>query len=260
MSEKVTILGTGTCQIELHRMASSSLIETMGTRIVFDMGRGITLRLKQLGLRNDDVEHIILSHFHADHVSELIVFLQAACWSRIDPRSKDLHIYGPKGVKVQMMRILSLFGADELTRPHFEVHIHEIRQSRFKVNQTEIEMVSLPPCGNHGIKLSVGGKTWAFTGDSDFHEEERAFLKDVDFAVFDSGHIEDKEIIDLAVASNAKNLICTHLYRDLDCTTLQSEAMAMGFSGTISIAADLMEFCAPQFIPTILNKGLIACE
>ena len=98
MANRIVLLGTGTCQLQTHRMASSVLVEIDDLRLVYDLGRGVTLRLVELGLRQDDLEHIVLSHFHPDHLSDLVAYLQAGAWSQIDPRNKDLHKFRlPRG-------------------------------------------------------------------------------------------------------------------------------------------------------------------
>ncbi|MEE8278853.1 MAG: MBL fold metallo-hydrolase, partial [Thermoanaerobaculia bacterium] len=86
MSDRLLLLGTGTCQLEAERTASSVLIELGDLRLVYDFGRGVTRRLAQLDLRQDEIEHVVISHFHPDHVSDLIPYLHAASHSPIDPR------------------------------------------------------------------------------------------------------------------------------------------------------------------------------
>src|SRR5204863_6434583 len=94
----ITLLGTGTCQIEVERRASSVLLDLEGTYVLFDCGHGVVQRLLEAGVGHNQLEHIVLSHFHPDHVSDIIPFLQAGAWSQRDPRTTDIHIYGPAGV------------------------------------------------------------------------------------------------------------------------------------------------------------------
>ena len=242
MPNRIVLLGTGTCQLQQDRMASSVLIELDGLRLVFDFGRGIAQRLTQIGLRQDDIEHVVLSHFHPDHLSDLIPFLQAASWSRIDPRQRDLHIYGPLGVEVQLMRLLGLFGPDQLTREHFRVRLHEVRTHRIDIGEHRFEFGDLPPAGNHGLKFSHGGKTYAMTGDSSFHDQEITFLNEVDLAIIDAGHLDDREIVELAVRSKAHQIVCSHLYRELDIQALNQQAQDSGYRGRLVLGHDLMSF------------------
>lgn len=129
----------------------------------------------------------MLSHFHPDHLSDLIPDLHAASWSQIDPRREDLHIYGPIGLEVQLMRLLSLFGPDNLRRPHFEIHLHEIRDEEIVIGSRRFAFCDLPPADNHGLKLEQDGRTYALTGDSSYHQQEIDFLRGVALAVIDAG-------------------------------------------------------------------------
>lgn len=242
MRERLLLLGTGTCQLQTHRRASAVLIELGDLRLVFDLGRGVADRLAEVGLRQDDVEHIVFSHFHPDHLSDLIPFLQAASWSRDDPRSVDLHLYGPPGLEVQMMRLLSLFEHGVLVRETFRVHLHEIAGQRFEIAGRHFDFGDLPPAGNRGLKFEHRGRVYALTGDSYFHDQEIAFLKGADLAIIDAGHLEDEEILDLAAATGVGRLVCSHLYRELDHDTLAAEASRRGFSGQLIVGEDLMSF------------------
>jgi len=238
----LVILGTGTCQIQPHRMASSVLLQLGGTNILFDIGRGSANRLVEYGLTNDDIEHIVLSHFHPDHISDLIPFLHAACWSRTDPRSKDLTIYGPKGLKNQVMRLLSLFPDDNITSERFEVKLCECLEPSLTIAGQQFEFRSLPPAGNHGFRFSWNDKVYAITGDSAYHEAEVEFLRGCDLAVIDSGHLSDDEIVELAARTQVPRIICSHLYRELNVETLTEHARRKGFEGELLLPEDLQIF------------------
>ena len=112
----------------------------------------------------------------------------------------------------------------------------------FTIAGHELEFVSLPPAGNHGLGFAVDGKRYALTGDSDFHRHEVDFLTGRELAVFDSGHLEEEEIIELAVSSQAQRLVCSHLYRDLDAATLGARAAKAGYAGELIVGEDGMAF------------------
>ncbi len=228
-------------------MATSALLELGGLRLVYDFGRGVALRLTGLGLKQDDVEHVVLSHFHPDHLSDLIPYLQAAAWSQIDPRHRDLHVYGPVGLEVQLMRLLGLFGPRDLVRhEHYRVHLHEIHGDRVVLagvdSAPQLVFGDLPPADNHGLKWTWNGRTCALTGDSFFHDQEVEFLRGTDLAVIDSGHLSDEEIVELAVRTQAGRLVCSHLYRELDAAELGAAAARRGYEGRVLVAEELMTF------------------
>jgi ribonuclease BN (tRNA processing enzyme) len=243
MNERIVLLGTGTCQIQEHRMASAILVELDDLRLVFDFGRGIAGRLATQGLRQDDVEHIVLSHFHPDHLSDLIPFLHAASWSQIDSRTRDLHVYGPAGLEDQISRMLDLFGPETLVlEEQFRVHLHEIRENRFEIGDRAFDFLELPPAGNHGLRFRAGETTCALTGDSFLHDGEIEFLRGVDLAVIDAGHISDDEIVELAVRTRVGKLVCSHLYREIEEDRLGAAAAKAGFEGLLIVGEDLMAF------------------
>jgi ribonuclease BN (tRNA processing enzyme) len=238
----LTLLGTGTCQIELERRASSVLVELDTMPILFDCGHGIVQRLLEMGISHNQVNHVVLSHFHPDHVSDLIPLLHAGAWSRRNPRSSDLHIYGPGGVRNFVDQLLHVFGPNSFQQPGYSLVVHEVTEEQFSVGSCQFDYVSLPPAGNHGLRFAWNGKVYALTGDSHFHEAEKAFLKDVELAVIDAGHIEDADIVELAVASQAKTIVCSHLYREIDAHKLQAQAIRASYRGTIMVGRDLMTF------------------
>ena len=229
----LTLLGTGTCQIEHERRASSVLLELDGTPILFDCGHGVVQRLLDVGVHPNTLQHVVLSHFHPDHVSDLIPLLQAGAWSRKNQRRTDLHIYGPKGTHKLIDGYISMFGRSSFEQPTYALIIHEITEEHFTIDNHTFEFVSLPPAGNHGLRFPYNDKTYALTGDSYFHPQEIHFLQGVDLAIIDSGHIE---------ASQAKTIVCSHLYRELDAKQLQEQAIADRYEGTIVVGRDLMTF------------------
>ncbi len=237
------LLGTGTCQLQAERTASSVLIEVGDLRLVFDFGRGVTRRLAQLGLRQDDVEHIIISHFHPDHVSDLIPYLHAAAHSPSDPRSRDLTLRGPAGLKRLVEGFFELFGAQSLVvEERFRVTLHELPAGDFQIAEHGFSFSHLPPSGNHGLRFDHRGRTYALTGDSSFHQQEVEFLRGVDLAVIDSGHLSDDEIVRLAAEACPDRLVCSHIYRELDVESLNQRARKQGFGGQLLLGTDLMSF------------------
>lgn len=238
----ITLLGTGTCQIEHERRASSVLLDLNGLPILFDCGHGIVQRLLEAGIQHNQLNQLILSHFHPDHVSDLIPLLHEGAWSRRNPRDSDLHIYGPTGTQKLVDGLMRVFGASSFIQPSYAVQVHEITGGSFEIRGHDFEFISLPPANNHGLRFTWNSRRYAITGDSHFHEQEIAFLSQVDLAIIDSGHLEDEEIVQLAAGSQAKVVVCSHLYRELDARNLQSQANDAGYRGTILVGCDLMTF------------------
>jgi ribonuclease BN (tRNA processing enzyme) len=238
----LTLLGTGTCQIEYERRASSVLLELDGQYILFDCGHGVVQRLLEVGVQHNELHHIVFSHFHADHVSDIIPFLQAGAYSRRNPRTNDVHIYGPPGVRSLIDGLLQVFGPEALQRPAYKIVVHEVPTGAYEMAGQHFDFVSLPPAGNHGLRFSWRRRQYAISGDAHFQAAEIDFLRDVDLAVIDAGHISDEEVLELALSSRVKTLVCSHLYREIDGQHLRRLARRQGYRGTILVGRDLMSF------------------
>lgn len=236
---RLTLLGCGTCELDRGRAASSALIELDDLRLVFDFGHGVAARLVELGLRQDDLRHVVLSHFHTDHFSDLLPYLHAASHSRSDPRTEDLHLYLHTRLADRFERLLDVFRVGELVGDRYRLRVHRVAAGELEIEDRLFELRELPPAGNHGLRFTLGSTTAALTGDSFFHDREVDFLRDVDLAIIDSGHLTDDEIVELAVRSGAARIVCSHLYREPSVRELERAAQARGFDGTIELASDL---------------------
>ncbi len=238
----MVLLGTGTCQLTPERMASAVLLELEDLRVVYDFGRGIAGRITELGLAQDDIEHVVISHFHPDHLSDLIPFLHAGSWSQVDPRTRDLTIWGPTGLKALLEPLFALFSPGLVNQDRYRVHLREVADERLTIGDREFIYADLPPANNHGLKFSLGGRSYALTGDAELHEQSIEFLREVTIGVFDAGHLTDEEIVELAVESGAELLVASHLYRELDEEELNARASKRGYAGRLIVGHDLESF------------------
>ena len=72
---KVVLLGTAVGpKVNLQQFGASTLIEAGGVRLLFDCGRGSTLRLGQAGVPLGSINRVFLTHLHTDHVIQLNSF------------------------------------------------------------------------------------------------------------------------------------------------------------------------------------------
>ena len=64
----VTILGSGSPVPSTVRFSQSTLVEAGNDKFLFDLGRGVTIRLGQLGIPFRDITASFITHFHSDHL------------------------------------------------------------------------------------------------------------------------------------------------------------------------------------------------
>src|SRR5215467_2366603 len=65
---KVTLLGTGNPRPSIERFGPSILVQAGKETLLFDCGRGATIRLSQAGVPFSSVTALFLTHLHSDHV------------------------------------------------------------------------------------------------------------------------------------------------------------------------------------------------
>lgn len=112
------LLGTGGMMPLPNRYITSLLTRYNGSSLLIDCGEGTQVAMKKFGYSFKPVDVILITHFHADHVSGLPGFLLTM--GNAD-RREDLLIVGPKGIEriVNALRTI----APELP---FNIVFHEL--------------------------------------------------------------------------------------------------------------------------------------
>jgi ribonuclease Z len=105
---RVTILGTGTATPSLHRSSPSYLVSTAGATILVDVGPSVVRRLLETGHGVNDVDVIVLTHFHPDNPGDLAAFLFAANYG-VERRRRDLILVGGRGVRLFFRRLARVY-------------------------------------------------------------------------------------------------------------------------------------------------------
>jgi len=104
----VSLLGTGGTLPLPERFLASALLRFGGHLILIDCGEGTQVSLRKLGWGIKDIDHILLTHFHADHVAGLPGLLLTIGNSGRGP-GEPLTIAGPRGVQrvVEQLRVIA---------------------------------------------------------------------------------------------------------------------------------------------------------
>src|SRR5262249_13154880 len=110
----VTLLGTGTPTPRVSSFSASTLIEAGPEKLLFDIGRGSTIRLFQKRIPLGATTAHFVTHMHSDHLVGLpdlwLTGWVATPWAS---RKTPMVIYGPKGT-VEMTENLTKAFADDI--------------------------------------------------------------------------------------------------------------------------------------------------
>lgn len=102
----VTFLGTSDSIPSADRNHTSILLTYGGENILIDCGEGTQRQFRKAKLNPCKITRILISHWHGDHVLGLPGLLQTLSLSDYN---RTLYIYGPKGTKKFMKRLLKTF-------------------------------------------------------------------------------------------------------------------------------------------------------
>lgn len=87
------ILGSASGYPELGKHHSAYYIETEGQRFLFDCGEGTSQQLIKYDIADNEIDAIIISHYHPDHVAGLFMVLQMFY---LRNRTEDLSVFLPE--------------------------------------------------------------------------------------------------------------------------------------------------------------------
>ena len=110
---KVTLLGTGTPTPRLSSFSASTLVEAGPERLLFDLGRGSTIRLFQKNIPLGSITAHFLTHLHSDHVVGLPdMWLSGWLGTPWASRKGPMVVFGPKGTVAMTENLTRAFAED----------------------------------------------------------------------------------------------------------------------------------------------------
>lgn len=186
-----------------------------GTQIVLDMGNGALARLQNV-IALDEIDAIILSHLHYDHMADACVLRHAidmhAAFTGVT--AKKIKIFLPATPAAARAAVLS-------DKPYYEAITIEDGAS-FALGDATVTFCKMShPVEAYGVKIVENGKKFVYTGDTNKTADLQAFLQDADLALIEAGGVEEddsyahlsiKEAKALAEAAGVKQTILTHIH------------------------------------------------
>ena len=96
MSIQLTILGCHSATPRINAFPTSQYLEINNSHFLIDCGEGTQRQMRKYKVGFSKINHIFITHLHGDHFYGLVGLLSTF---GILNRERELHIYGPKGIK-----------------------------------------------------------------------------------------------------------------------------------------------------------------
>lgn len=139
MSLKLTILGCHSATPRVNANPTAQFLQIKNHHFLIDCGEGTQVQLRKNKIKFSKIDHIFISHLHGDHMYGLIGLISSF---RLLNREKELHIYGPKGLKEIITLQLKL--SDSWT--HYKLTFHELtnKESELIFESDTVEVYTIP--------------------------------------------------------------------------------------------------------------------
>ena len=206
---------------------SCYMINYQGKNIIADLGCGtLTKVLRRIGA--EDIDALVLSHLHADHMGDVLTLRYAlGAAKKLGKRGKPLPVYMPAEPAAEA----GLIAAHEMIAPRY---ITDGMSER--ICGLDVRFARMPHAvPSFAMAFAAEGKKLVYSGDTQDNEALAGFAKDADFFVMeaaflsrdkpaDAPHVSAAESGRIARDANARRMLLTHIFPEYDENELLAEA------------------------------------
>jgi ribonuclease Z len=172
----LTLLGTGCPSVHAERFGPADVIRHGDAAVLVDCGSGVTQRLVMAGLSGRDIDAVLLTHLHSDHIVDLFQ-LVISSWHQ--GRDRPQRVFGPPGTRRYVGGLMALWRpeleqrAAHERRPStaaLEVEVTEIAggfaQAWGGLSVTAVEVDHRPVVPAFGFVFEAAGRRLMLSGDT----------------------------------------------------------------------------------------------
>jgi ribonuclease Z len=242
----ITFLGTGAAVTTAGHENAHMLVRSGAQMLLVDCPSNPIPRLQARGVDlTNGLTHLLLTHFHADHVSGLALMLQTA-W--LVGRTAPLPIYGLDYTLSRAELLLKLFGCDGW--PHmFPVEFRRVpeQEGYVAIDTPDLRVLTSPVrhlLPDIAVRLVFpGSRSAVYSSDTEPSDAVRRLAHGVDLLIHEAsgehpGHTSAAQAGEVARQAGAKALRLIHYQTwETDPAPLAEEAHRT-FGGEVKLAED----------------------
>jgi ribonuclease BN (tRNA processing enzyme) len=193
---------------------------------LIDCGASSLPALKRLGIVRDDIDLILITHFHGDHFAGLPFLLLDAQFTR---RTRPLVIAGPEGIETRLTQVMeALFENSSKTKQRFDLSIVALKPAETR-SLGAVKVTSYPVVhGESGgpflaYRIEAEGRVIAYSADTEWTETLIPAARDADMFIAEAyyydkavkNHLSLKTLEAHLAEIRPKRLVLTHMSDDM---------------------------------------------
>ena len=199
-----------------------------GDRVNFliDCGASSLPALKRQGIAREDIDLILITHFHGDHFAGLPFLLLDAQFTR---RSRPLVIAGPEGIETRLAQVMeALFEHSSKTKQRFDLSVVALKPEQTRsfgaVDVTPYAVVHGESGGPFlAYRIEAEGSIIAYSADTEWTETLVPLGRAADLFIAESyyydrvvkNHLSLKTLEAHLPEIRPKRLVLTHMSDDM---------------------------------------------
>jgi ribonuclease Z len=270
MTTTVTLTGTGVPHVSPGRAGAGVLVSCGEVHLQFDAGRGTVLRLSEAGLTPNQLSAQFVTHYHSDHVVDLVdVVMTRWIMGQLHP-APPLDIVVPEGPATAFVhRMLDPYDDDVLIQMNVHPFAPKSKPTVVWRSGDENVVVEAVAVHHEPVEASVAYRVTTpdgsavISGDTRVCDEVFELARDADVLVHEAcrrtamsqavaGSVFEKifdyhaDTADLAVFAQRygiKHMVLTHLIpqprNDRDIRAFEKDLRGAGYAGLITVGKDL---------------------
>jgi ribonuclease Z len=136
---RLTILGCHSATPRVNAFPTSQYLEINNNHFLVDCGEGTQRQMRKYKVGFSKINHIFISHLHGDHFYGLVGLLSTY---GILSREKDMHIFGPKGIRNATLQMLKI----SESHAKFKMVFHELssKESELIYEDDRVSVRTIP--------------------------------------------------------------------------------------------------------------------
>jgi ribonuclease BN (tRNA processing enzyme) len=230
---RLTVVGCSGSAPGPKSAASCYLVEHDGFRLLIDLGSGAFGTLQSVA-DPASIDAVFLSHLHADHCLDIAPFV---VWHRYSGLSSGTHV--PLYAPVAAERRLSLAYSDDGDGITDVFDFVPVGPGSFTLGPFEVTLArTAHPIECYAIRLTVGGRSLVYTGDTGPCERVIELARGADVLLAEAAHPPDpglpdelhltgREAGEHAAAAGVGRLLLTHIPAWVDEIAQLADASAV---------------------------------